>query len=165
MVESDEVKLQKPFEFVVGATMFVVPEINVPEIGAKAPTVGVPLETVNRATREVALKAPLAAWVKVIWVLPAFKSLTVRPVAVPIVVSARVTDQAPGEFEVGGVRVVEPRSRLTLTGDGFETIGNAAKAGVTWSVRVPTNNGNNKECRTLRFMSELSLVSMRGSGI
>jgi hypothetical protein len=165
MVESDEVKLQKPFEFVVGATMFVVPEINVPEIGAKAPTVGVPLETVNRATREVALKAPLAAWVKVIWVLPAFKSLTVRPVAVPIVVSARVTDQAPGEFEVGGARVVEPRSRLTLTGDGFETIGNAAKAGVTWSVRVPTNNGNNKECRTLRFMSELSLVSMRGSGI
>ena len=61
IVESDEVKLQKPFEFVVGATMFAVPEINVPEIGAKAPTVGVPLLTVRRATREVALKAPLAA--------------------------------------------------------------------------------------------------------
>jgi hypothetical protein len=150
MVESDEVKLQKPFEFVVGATMFAVPEINVPEIGAKAPTVGVPLETVNRATREVALKAPLAACVKVIWVLPAFKSFTVRPVAVPIVVSARVTDQAPGEFEVGGVRVVELRSRLTLTGDGFETIGNAASAGVAWSVRVPRTN---KVSRTLRFIS------------
>ena len=162
MVESDEVKLQKPFEFVVGATMFAVPEINVPEIGAKAPTVGVPLETVNRATREVALKAPLAACVKVIWVLPAFKSFTVKPVAVPIVGSVSATDQAPGEFEVGGVRVVVPRSRLTLTGEGLETIGNAAKAGVAWSVRVPSNS---KESRTLRFMPQLSLASMWGSGI
>ena len=61
IVESDEVKLQKPLEFVIGATMVAFPEINVPEIGAKAPIVGVPLLTVRRATREVALKAPLAA--------------------------------------------------------------------------------------------------------
>ena len=66
IVESDEVKLQKPLEFVIGATMVAFPAIRVPAIGAKVPTVGVPLVTDNRATRDVALKAPLAACVKVI---------------------------------------------------------------------------------------------------
>ena len=60
-VGSDEVKLQKPFEFEVGATIVTLPATSVPVNGAKVPTVGVPLAIVKRATREVAPKAPLAA--------------------------------------------------------------------------------------------------------
>jgi hypothetical protein len=41
----------------------------------------------------------------VIWVLPAFNSFTDNPVTVAIVGSASTTDQAPGELEVGGVRL------------------------------------------------------------
>jgi hypothetical protein len=101
----EEVKLQVPVELVVGATMVALLEIKVPVIGAKVPTVGVPFVTESRVTREVALNAPLAAWEKVIWVLPAFNSLTDNPVTVAIVGSASTTDQAPGELEVGGVRL------------------------------------------------------------
>jgi hypothetical protein len=61
MLGSDEVNCQEPLEFVVGGTIVVLSCDRVPVIGAKVPTIGVPFETVNRATRDVALKAPLAA--------------------------------------------------------------------------------------------------------
>ena len=51
---------------------------------------------------------PLAAWVYVTPVVPAFRTVTTRPLTVAIVGSAIVAVQAPGEFEVGGTSVVVP---------------------------------------------------------
>jgi hypothetical protein len=41
-------------------------------------------------------------------VVPAFRTVTTRPLTVAIVGSARVAVQTPGEFDVGGTRVVVP---------------------------------------------------------
>ena len=69
---------------------------------------GVPFSTINRETLETLVNSPLAAWVYVIPVVPAFKTVTTRPFTVAIVGSATVAVHAPGEFEVGGIRVVVP---------------------------------------------------------
>jgi hypothetical protein len=76
--------------------------------GFQVPNFGVPLSTVNRETLETLTNSPLAAWVYVTPVVPAFRTVTTRPLTVAIVVSARVAVQAPGEFEVGGTSVVVP---------------------------------------------------------
>ena len=76
--------------------------------GFQVPNFGVPLATVNRETLETLTNSPLAAWVYVTPVVPAFRTVTTRPLTVAIVGSAIVAVQAPGEFEVGGISVVVP---------------------------------------------------------
>ena len=96
--------------------------------GFHVPNFGVPLSTVSLETRETLTNSPLAAWVYVTPVVPAFKTVTTRPLTVAMVGSAIVAVQAPGEFEFGGISVVVPWSNFTVCGNGSETTGKAANA-------------------------------------
>ena len=76
--------------------------------GAQVPSFGLAFSTVKRETLETLEKVPLANWVYVIPVVPALRIVATRPFIVAIVGSVAVADQAPGEFEVGGIRVAVP---------------------------------------------------------
>jgi len=85
-----------------------LPPPKVADSAGQVPKVGVPFSTIRRETRETLTKSPLAAWVYVMPVEPAFKTVATSPLIRAIVGSSAVALQAPGEFEVGGTSVVVP---------------------------------------------------------
>ena len=119
---------QGAVEFEVGGVNFKVRLNRVAESAGQVPKVGVPLSTFRRETRETLTKSPLAAWVYLMLVEPAFKTVATSPLIRAIVGSSAVALQAPGEFEVGGIRVMLPSSNFTLWVTGRLTRGKAASA-------------------------------------
>jgi len=68
---------------------------------------------------------------------PAFKTVATRPLIRAIVGSETVALQAPGEFEVGGIKVMLPSLNFTLCMTGKVTRGKAASAvGAFMEVRL-----------------------------
>lgn len=66
--------------------------------------------------------SPLAAMVKVIPVDPVLKRVRVKPFADAIVGSLRVTDHAPGELVVGGVKTTVRASNSTVIEESTPTV-------------------------------------------
>jgi hypothetical protein len=74
--------------------------------------------------------------VKVIPVDPAFNKVSVNPLAVAIVGSLTVTDQAPGELVTGGVSTTLLESKATVIGERTPTIVVAACAGCDGRIKA-----------------------------
>ena len=153
---------QGAVEFEVGGVNFKVRLNRVAESAGQVPKVGVHLSTLRRETRETLTKSPLAAWVYVMPVEPAFKTVATSPLIRATVGSAAVALQAPGEFEVGGIRVMLPSSNFTLWVTGKLTRGKAASAvGAFIAVRLKIR------ALTIKFfrIALLSFKSIVKSGI
>ena len=85
--------------------------------------------TVRRDEREAALYAPDAACTYLIIEVPADSSVRVNPFADAILGLSISIDQAPGEFEVGGVNVMVFWVSETVVAVGVEMMVTAPIAG------------------------------------